>query len=1070
MRPSSPASPPPSSCTSAEHTRSRVLSSASSSAPRTPSHSRGASASFMSTPRLSPQTPRSTHHARSKTATLDGQLDMDPDRIPDQQEFENFQQVKARYVAPRKSQTYRNLQKASYVSSSPFKSTQPRVEEGSSPGAAEQYLDEPLELPQRRHYHGPDNSPTRKATGSGAVDTASSSPLFLSSTPSPTPSPTTRSRPAPSRLAGLELTGSAPPEEPAAAPSKALPAFTMAPTKTLERGSGARASSAATPSWKQIARRAHANPQPLSPVRSTRQTAVSMRTPVRPKASRDLDLSHPSTSTLRRPWLDSAGREEPLHPCSRNLASSTVTSTEVSSQAAWSDPAGTSCTKDTTFNSDQSQLHRLTDQRSRTLSLSAYGDHTSCIRPSGRLEGSPKDGSDSLGGQLKGVQLFDPPVRAESEEEEVESGGNPSVVSTQGNQGSNLPRDMTLTGLVRLDHLMDQVLQEVHGIADPHAADGSKTRARRPRCSSLSGLDELQETNVYQDNRVTSISSQLTDNVDLERGFANEQASPSAAALCSSPPLGPARPSNFGGMFGNQLDRPLPPLPLNTSFDLDATRDAGAAKPGASPPKGPRDHEEGVTKGVFPEAELNEVQTLEVGHDYVPLEVGESTHSISVADEGSRETLHPNKAFIAQSSLEHNSSSPSSSSKGTPPLEPSCQAYPDSSVKRESSGVFSRHSKKSSSELSSEDDRTDTPQLFPQDRFGEREAITTADQTSSGHEGVVADRSKGLASYAPVKSTSETAKGGLQEELSGANVGLADPRETIAPRIPTRLLNLGSSLGSGLSLGAGLGLGIDALSLATPTPTTAHALTDDRPSATPPTGETIQDQGVSPFPMDRMPPTVPASSMTPSAEPLLRTPAEQADAIITRRRMKRGLPTRPRRSLSVGATPELLEPTSTASQSEATEKEKEHADQISQGNLKDAGGSDMMSESDQHAGESESSPAQRHAHSGNELLSTLDSPEEDEGFGFGLQRELSRIVKKDRPYKMRKRQTIKVGDTDVPFAPSAPVASGESNRTLAAGTPKEPGSPSRSLSPAGSQVRKPRRSDMVCCNFNMYSK
>lgn len=57
---------------------------------------------------------------------------------------------------------------------------------------------------------------------------------------------------------------------------------------------------------------------------------------------------------------------------------------------------------------------------------------------------------------------------------------------------------------------------------------------------------------------------------------------------------------------------------------------------------------------------------------------------------------------------------------------------------------------------------------------------------------------------------------------------------------------------------------------------------------------------------------------SPSPGPQLRTPAEHADAIIARRRTKKGLPVKPRRSRSVGSWPREFEPPALAKPSHET--------------------------------------------------------------------------------------------------------------------------------------------------------
>lgn len=263
----------------------------STSSAFTPSHTRGSSASYLdSTPSPSqqPSSRFSSECHKSKLNITDGQLDIDPERIPSEQEFVNFQDVRAKYLAPRKSSTYKNLRTASYVSSSPFKSSG-TSQQKPSPAQAE--------FPKKR------TSPTR----------TQSTIIHRDLSTSTAPSSPTQLKPAPNRLAGLERTGSI--QVDSNPLTKNEPAFTLAPTTSVHR------KNSPVLSWKQLARRAHA-----SPTSPDRHAPVSTRTP----APAPSDLQLPGTPT-HQPSLTL--HTDPLDQVQRECASSMFASTNSLSRA-----------------------------------------------------------------------------------------------------------------------------------------------------------------------------------------------------------------------------------------------------------------------------------------------------------------------------------------------------------------------------------------------------------------------------------------------------------------------------------------------------------------------------------------------------------------------------------------------------------------------------------------------------------------------------------------------------------------------------------------------------------------
>lgn len=384
-----------------------------------PSHMRGRSASYLSRPPSPSQQPggrSSPEHHRSKLNTIDGQLDIDPERIPAEQEFENFQDVKAKYLAPRKSSTYKNLRTASYVSSSPFKSG----------------------MSQRAPTPAQGEFATRQTFPTRTQNTIVHRNLSTSTAPSSPP----RSKPAPNRLAGLERTGSIQVES---TPSpKNEPAFTLAPTTSVHR------KSSSVPSWKQLARRAHA-----APTSSVHHAPVSTRTP----AFAPSDMQLPGTPTHRQ---SSILHSDSIDQVRRRRASSMFASTNLSRAASTSTEAATS----------------------------APNGHRDSATPAPRLL-PPDPQEPALNERLERIQLYDEPAVPDQDRSEA-SVAQPSS-----------SHDMTLGGLDRLDDLMDQVLREAGGV--PEAESNS---SRSPRSESLSPIDERNTMDVPLSSQLADVTEE----------------------------------------------------------------------------------------------------------------------------------------------------------------------------------------------------------------------------------------------------------------------------------------------------------------------------------------------------------------------------------------------------------------------------------------------------------------------------------------------------------------------------------------------------------------------------------
>lgn len=557
--------------------------------------------------------------------------------------------------------------------------------------------------------------------------------------------------------------------------------------------------------------------------------------------------------------------------------------------------------------------------------------------------------------------------------------------------------------------------------------------------------------------RSTSVSSQLTQTTMIEDPERDALDVGSHPVMSSSPPLLPIE--------RGQHNRPLPPLPLNSSFSLDASRDAGPAVVSVpSDTVNESDEKPLHSKSPSMMESLNREAKEEAAQVQSDNQQSSTPDPDVTVGPGAAEPLpcHDKETTQNTSSAEepanHRELSPSAR-PGTPPTPQAVPRSPQPSPQR-----VNRTSLLSSPQMPLQEDDSSTeekqdkkmPLLSPLDRMIKMSSPAPAEPTGNEQHAETGE--------APTKHN--------LAPLSANHPGKLEKNKGAAPRLSAGLGPLGQGLGLptwGAGLFQELDIPLDKVNeehtislnkddsisallpptslLATPqADTTGSTDTSNHPGSAglSSTGSDSRRSNEQVAPTDSTGTEQEGSSKTkPSSAPSaahLRTPEENADAIILQRRMRAGKPVKPRRSLSVGAVPPAA----------SLDRTKESS------NAAVASGADLGSQSDtdgDHGAKEDHEEEREHV----PFLPLFGSggfveTGAEKDFGQGLQRELSRIQRKDRPYRMRKRQTISVRDTEPDEVPALPATQQHAAQTQS--HLSVPASPNKAF-------RKARKSDMV---------